>query len=232
MAAKRGRSRPAKSASAAAARKPAKRQASTVDVAKRKKAARGTTQRKSTKAKARAAPASSAASARRVRTPPPSPTNTEESGGQLLRVIGQFAGGDKARQGGFARLRQRRTETGSAAEKSRSGSRQRTPPPTIGPSAPEQPDLHSALSAKMAEKLEQLRYLQDFFHNPVPFDLRDKPLPTSSEPEELAKRIGEVEYQMHVLKALIEVLGEELKQLNRAALPQPRGRRRREAAQA
>jgi hypothetical protein len=98
----------------------------------------------------------------------------------------------------------------------------RTPPPPAA--AHEEQGLLQGgaltdLTGKMAERLEQLRYLQDFFHNPVPFDLRDKPLPTSSEPEELAKRVAEVDYQIHVLEALIQVLSEELKELNRALLP-------------
>jgi hypothetical protein len=167
---------------------------------------------------------------RRGRTPAPSPIGrAEESDGQLLRVVGSLTGGDKARTGALAARRRRRTVPAEPPvadpEKSRPSSRQRTPAPEAAPQ--EHFGLQGAMSAQLAEKLAQLRYLQDFFHNPVPFDLRDKPLPTSSEPEELTKRIGEVEYQMHVLKALMQVLGEELRQLNRAALP-PRRRQRRE----
>jgi hypothetical protein len=69
------------------------------------------------------------------------------------------------------------------------------------------------------ERMQQLRYLQDFFHNPVPFDLRERPLESSSTPEEIMRRIGEVKYQVQVLQALLVVLGEEIEMLN-SALPE------------
>ena len=70
----------------------------------------------------------------------------------------------------------------------------------------------------LAERMKELRYLQDFFHNPVPFDLRERPLESSSTPEEIIRRIGEVKYQTEVLQALLVVLKEEMATLN-SALP-------------
>jgi hypothetical protein len=70
----------------------------------------------------------------------------------------------------------------------------------------------------LSERMQQLRYLQDFFHNPVPFDLRERPLESSSPPEEIMRRIGEVQYQVQILQALLVVLNEEMETLN-SALP-------------
>jgi hypothetical protein len=167
--------------------------------------------------------AGSAAATRRARTPPPSAAGATEEPQRRLRG-GLAAAGEQPREGALSRLKKLRMGGAAARDASPGGAatgrRGRTPPPAPQPASDDQPGLQGGIAAKMAEKLEQLRYLQDFFHNPVPFDLRDKPLPTSSEPEEVAKRIAEVEYQIHVLQALIQVLSEELKELNRA-LPPP-----------
>ena len=93
--------------------------------------------------------------------------------------------------------------------------RARTPRP-VRPTEDPQPEGPAA--GMLAERMQQLRYLQDFFQNPVPFDLREKPLETSSSPQEIMHRVGEVKYQVQVLKALLVVLNEELETLN-SALP-------------
>ena len=95
--------------------------------------------------------------------------------------------------------------------------RMRTPRP---PAAPALEDVRpqGPGAAVLADRMEQLRHLQDFFHNPVPFDLRERPLESSSPPEEIVRRMGEVQYQIDVLNALLVVLSEEMEALN-GALP-------------
>jgi hypothetical protein len=91
----------------------------------------------------------------------------------------------------------------------------RTPRP-VGPT--EEPHPEGPGAGMFTERLQHLRYLQDFFHSPVPFDLRERPLESSSPPEEIMHRIGEVKYQVQVLQALLVVLSEEIEMLN-SALP-------------
>jgi hypothetical protein len=96
----------------------------------------------------------------------------------------------------------------------RHGRPMRTPAPSPIQGEIEDPQPsggHAATALK--ERLGQLRYIQDLLHNPIPFDLRQKPLDTSTSPEELASRKAELGYQLHVLKALVTVLTEELEQL-------------------
>jgi hypothetical protein len=66
----------------------------------------------------------------------------------------------------------------------------------------------------LSERLEHMRYLQDFFHNPG--RQGDTPIENSSNPEEISRRIDEVQYRINVLKALLVVLNEELDSLNRS----------------
>jgi hypothetical protein len=93
----------------------------------------------------------------------------------------------------------------------------RTPRP--GPAQPIEDARPEGPAAQfLAERMQQLRYVQDFFHNPVPFDLRERPIESSSSPEEIMQRIDEVRYQIQVLQALLVVMNEEMQTLN-AALP-------------
>jgi len=89
----------------------------------------------------------------------------------------------------------------------------RTPRP-VGPT--EEPHPEGRGAGMFTERLQQLRYLQDFFHSPVPFDLRERPLESSSSPEEIMRRIGEVKYQVQILQALLVVLNEEMETLDNA----------------
>jgi len=73
--------------------------------------------------------------------------------------------------------------------------------------------------AKLEAKAAQFRDIQDFFHNPSLFSLRGKQLDTSSTPEEIEVRKGEVRYQIQIMRSLVAVLTEELNELEQA-LPQ------------
>ena len=74
--------------------------------------------------------------------------------------------------------------------------------------------------AKMLrEKAEQFGSIQDFLRNPVPFDLSSKELDTSSSPEEIDSRKGEVRYQIQVMRSMLAVLTDELNQLEDARPP-------------
>jgi hypothetical protein len=70
--------------------------------------------------------------------------------------------------------------------------------------------------ARLEAKAAQFRDIQDFLHNPSLFDLRKKPLDTSSTLEEIDERKGEVRYQIQVMRSLLAVLMEELSELDRA----------------
>ncbi len=100
----------------------------------------------------------------------------------------------------------------------------RTPRPPLIPTIEDARPQGPAAEGGLAERMQQLRYLQDFFHNPVPFDLREKPIESSSTREEILQRIGEVQYQIAVLKALLVVLNEEMETLTQA-LPVETGER-------
>jgi len=94
------------------------------------------------------------------------------------------------------------------------GRRMRTPAPSPIQGEIEDPQPSGGpAAAALTERLGQLRYIQDLLHNPIPFDLRQTPLDTSTSPEELASRKAELGYQIHVLKALLTVMTEELEQL-------------------
>jgi hypothetical protein len=69
---------------------------------------------------------------------------------------------------------------------------------------------------KLQEKAEQFRHIQDFLQNPAPFDLRSKELGTSSTPEEIESRKGEVRYQIQVMQSVLAVLTDELAELDQA----------------
>jgi hypothetical protein len=91
--------------------------------------------------------------------------------------------------------------------------------------AAQNPALLQSLTAnpaaqKLQEKLEQFRHVQDFLQNPASFSLRGSEVGTSSTPEEIESRKGEVRYQLQVMKSLIAVLTDELNELERAR-PQP-----------
>jgi len=71
--------------------------------------------------------------------------------------------------------------------------------------------------AKLEAKAAQFRDIQDFFHNPSTFSLRGKQLDTSSTPEEIEVRKGEVRYQIQIMRSLVAVLTEELNELEQAS---------------
>ena len=88
-------------------------------------------------------------------------------------------------------------------------------------SAVQNPALLQSLAAnpaaqKLQEKGEHFRHIQDFLQNPALFDLRSRELRTSSTPEEIESRKGELSYQIQVMKSLLAVLTDELNELEQA----------------
>jgi len=69
---------------------------------------------------------------------------------------------------------------------------------------------------RAADQGARFQHLQDYLHNPNLFDLRGQALETSSTPEEIEARTGEVRYQIEVIRSLMTVLTEELKTLEKA----------------
>jgi len=76
------------------------------------------------------------------------------------------------------------------------------------------------VAKKLKEKAEQFQSIQDYLHNPVAFNLRSNEIQTTSTPEEIESRKGEVRYQIQLMKSVLAVLTEELDDLERAR-PQP-----------
>jgi hypothetical protein len=72
------------------------------------------------------------------------------------------------------------------------------------------------LEQKLREKAEQFQLLMDFVKNPNPFTPRSTEINTSSTPEEIKSRKAEVQYQIQIMKAVLAVLAEELKDLEQA----------------
>ncbi|HWT30106.1 MAG TPA: hypothetical protein VN240_03675 [Propylenella sp.] len=70
----------------------------------------------------------------------------------------------------------------------------------------------------VTEPLQQVRFLQDFFHNPVPINLGSQPIESSTPPDEIAGRISDIKYQLKVLSSLQTVLKKEMEELE-GALP-------------
>ena len=57
---------------------------------------------------------------------------------------------------------------------------------------------------------EQLKVIKGFLDDPVTFGLQSESLPTSSTPEEIAKRRQEIEYRIRLLSSLLEIYQGEL----------------------
>lgn len=72
------------------------------------------------------------------------------------------------------------------------------------------------LGKMLREKAAQFANIQDFLQNPVPLDLRSKDLDTSSTPDEIELRKGEVRYQIEVMRSMLAVLSDELSELEQA----------------
>jgi hypothetical protein len=64
--------------------------------------------------------------------------------------------------------------------------------------------------------LQQLRFLQDFFQNPIGATLGAGPPETSTPAAEIAGRMAEIKYQLKVVDALQTVLRQEMQELERA----------------
>jgi hypothetical protein len=72
------------------------------------------------------------------------------------------------------------------------------------------------LEQKLREKAEQFQLIMDFVKSPIPFAPRSTEINTSSTPEEIKSRKAEVQYQIQIMKAVLAVLAEELKDLEQA----------------
>jgi hypothetical protein len=77
------------------------------------------------------------------------------------------------------------------------------------------------VAAKLTEPLQQLRFVQDFFHNPLTVNLGTGPIESSAPPAEIMGRMSEIKYHLDVLAALQAVLKDEMEELKRA-LPSER----------
>jgi hypothetical protein len=152
-----------------------------------------------------------------IRTPLPSPIAGE------LEEINLFGG--RAHQGRAGTRRQSafgQSDTGAPAQLGGTGGRRRTPAPLQILGELEEIDLfgrrarQNRPARRLEDKAGRFRNVQDFFHNPNVFELRSKELDTSSTPEEIEVRTGEVRYQIEVMRSLMTVLTEELKALEQA----------------
>jgi hypothetical protein len=74
----------------------------------------------------------------------------------------------------------------------------------------------TAAIGKLTKPLQQLRFLQDFFQNPIGATLGAGPPETSTPAAEIAGRMAEIKYQLKVVDALQTVLRQEMQELERA----------------
>lgn len=74
----------------------------------------------------------------------------------------------------------------------------------------------TAAIGKLTKPLQQLRFLQDFFQNPIGATLGAGPPETSTPAAEIAGRMSEIKYQLKVVDALQTVLRQEMQELERA----------------
>jgi hypothetical protein len=159
---------------------------------------------------------------KRVRTPLPPASGGFEDSGRLAR---------EARSSEAVTLQGQRLGVGKRVrtplpppvsdglDRGRRGARQ-PPPGQLG--SPR--NLLSVLSEsaagpvakKLKEKAEQFQSIQEYLHNPVAFDLRGNENQTTSTPEEIESRKGEVRYQIQLMKSVVAVLTEELHELEKA----------------
>ena len=150
------------------------------------------------------APVSGAAPprARRQRTPAPAP----------------FAAPNQdppaAQRGGRRSAKQPRVAAGDSPGP---GRRQRTAKQGLR-ETPDQQRGEKATAAigKLTKPLQQLRFLQDFFQNPIGATLGAGPPETSTPAAEIAGRMSEIQYQLKVVDALQTVLRQEMQELERA----------------
>ena len=181
-----------------------------------------------------AAPPQQLGMGRRIRTPAPRPIP-----GDLEEITLGLARAQKAQLGKPS------DAAGAPTKRLGAGNRNRTPTPGELEEAGPPRDIHvemgraqrgglgrfqallqnsavlealiSNLQAKKPEeKAGQFRHIQDLVHNPSLLDLRSKEVGTSSTPEEIEARKGEVRYQIQVMRSMLAVLTEELDQLEQA----------------
>lgn len=146
---------------------------------------------------------------RRVRTPPPSPVAGGQPARQTRRNRGTQPTAPEARSAPLH-------SSEKAVAVNSAGGRTRTPFPGLEEQPREVRPLRTATAGLVTEPLQQVRFLQDFFRNPVPINLALQPVETSTPPEEIAGRISEIKYQLKVLASLQTVLNEEMQELERA----------------
>jgi hypothetical protein len=157
----------------------------------------------------------------KVRTPRPSLIVGE------LEEINLFGGRQQRAPGGASRRQSTLGQSDVGATTHRGGTveRRRTSPPPRIHGELEEIDLfarrgrrnrQNGPAGSLEDKAGRFRNIQDFFHNPNLFELRGKELGTSSTPEEIQVRTGEVRYQIEVMRSLLTVLTQELKALEQA----------------
>ncbi len=170
--------------------------------------------------------------ARRQRTPAPAPfaapnqdPPAAQHGGRRSakqpRVAAADSPGVADRQAPDIGSKQARPDRPTARQRAaRSpgpGRRRRTAKQGLG----ETPDRQrgeqaTAAIGKLTKPLQQLRFLQDFFQNPMGATLGAGPPETSTPAAEIAGRMAEIKYQLKVVDALQTVLRQEMQELERA----------------
>jgi hypothetical protein len=158
------------------------------------------------------APVPSLGTGRRTRTPLPPIGRAEQAGAAPRRL---------------ATARRPRTPTpsarGAAAQPTQrlgAGTRVRTALPEALPGELEEIHFEAIgtgpLGKKLKEKAEQFGHVQELLQHPGMFDLQSKVTGTSSTPEEIEARKGEVRYQIKIMQSMLAVLNDELTELEQA----------------
>ena len=75
------------------------------------------------------------------------------------------------------------------------------------------------LKERKGRRKQNLDMLKQFFDDPQKLNVRVKGVPSSTTAEEIAQRCGEIDYQIKLLKALLETLESERQLLAAAAQP-------------
>ena len=73
------------------------------------------------------------------------------------------------------------------------------------------------LRERRARRKQSLDLLKDFFDDPQKLNMRPQPIPSSTTADEIAQRSRELDYQIKLLKALLEMLESERQMLETAA---------------
>ena len=127
---------------------------------------------------------------------PPTPLTPEERHQQLLRLKEEFTQSIAARE--LAALVTPDDQTDAELEQ-----------------------FMRQLKERKARRKQNLDLLKDFFDDPQKLNVRAQGTPSSTSAEEIAQRCQDLDYQIRLLKALLEMLETERQMLESAAQPAP-----------